>query len=291
MTECRACGAAASDGSIYCQKCGKKLEETRTSTETLFDFLKTQMTDVVEYQWDPKFEEVEIYKRFCEKVDITDLIYKEDGKLNINSEEAAVLAIRLLINEFNCIQTALNGLSQEFHNDRLAELNGAYEFYRRALLIGGDINSQKSELEKALDHCLIGKDKLKKEMQENLKMLEKYPKNVTRKIFCGMSPWKAENIYNQMREAFPYYCAAVVLQMCIDMQNKEIEKVNMTIADEQDFLQQIRNCDGYKRLQEVVVANEKKWDTYIDGLKAYMDFAPKCISKDPMKTKILEDKK
>lgn len=306
MAECKVCGAIALEGSVYCQKCGKKLDEAGISTGKLSAFLQEQMemSGTVETQQyyrtlmeeigNLKFQEVEIHRSSLEGSDFTDLIYEEDNRLHINCqkpEDFLKLAGALLINELDCMRTELNQLSQGLHNDRMADLYAAYEMYKRAMLTTGDAARKTAQLDSASNSCINGREKIKKEMVENLKLLQNYPKNTVAKIFCGIGLQKAEQTYNQMLEAFPWYCDAVKMQMCIDMQNKEMKKLNMTVAEEQGFLKQIRNCKGYKRLQEVVEINAKKWDGYIDSLKADMYLAEKLISEDTITVKILEEKK
>lgn len=304
MAECNVCGAAVLEGSIYCQKCGKKFDEMGITAGKLAAFLQEQKetSDTAETQQycgilmekvvNLKFQEVEIHRSTLEGIDFTNLIYEEDGKLQIHCrkpEDFVKLAGSLLINEIDCMRTELNELSQGLHNDRVAEVEAAYKKYKRAVLITGDTVRKTEQLDVASNSCIDGREKLKGEIVKNLNLLKGYPQNVVLKIFCGIKPQTAEEAYIQIAEAFPWYCDAVRMQMCIDMQNKEMEKLDMTIAEEQEFLQQIRNGKGYQRLQEVVKANAKKWDEYIESLKADMYLAKKLISEDIITVKILEE--
>ena len=306
MAECKVCGAIASEGSVYCQKCGKKLDEAGISAGKLSAFLQEQMemSGTVETQQycralmekvgELKFQEVEIHRSSLEGLNLTNLIYEEDGRLHIicqEPEDFLKLAGALLINELDCMRTELNEISQGLHNDRMAEVLAAYEMYKRAMLTTGDAARKTVQLDNASNSCIKGREKIKKEMRQNLDLFQCYPKNPVAKIFCGIKPQTAEQAYNQMKEAFPFYCDAVRTQMCIDLQNKEMEKLNMTVAEERDFLRQIRDCKGYQRLQEVVEVDAEKWDGYIDSLKADMYLAEKLISEGAITVKILEEKK
>lgn len=306
MAECKVCGAIVSEGSIYCQKCGKKLDEVGISVGEISAFLQEQMeiSGTVETQQycrvlmekigDLKFQEVEIHESSLEGLDLTELIYEKDNRLHINCqkpEDFLKLAGALLINEFDCMRTELNGLSQGLHNDRMAELEAAYKMYKRAMLTTKDKARKTAQLDEASHSCINGREKIKKEMVENLTLLQKYPKNPVAKIFCGIKPKTAEQAYNQMEGDFHWYCDAVRMQMCIDLQNKEMEKLYMTVAEEREFLKQIKSCEGYRRLQEVVEANAKIWDGYIDSLQADMYLSEKLISEDTVTVKILEEKK
>lgn len=306
MAQCKVCGAIVSEGSVYCQKCGKKLDEVGISAEKLSTFLQEQMEryDTVETQQycralmekvgDLKLQEVEIHRSSLEGSNLTDLIYEEDGRLHINCqkpEDFLKLAGTLLINELDCMRTELNELSQGLHNDRMAELDAAYKMYKRAMLTTGDAARKTAQLDDASNSCIKGREKIKEEMLKNLNLLQRYPQNIVAKIFCGIKLQTAEQAYNQMVQAFPWYCDAVRMQMCIDLQNKEMEKLNMTVAEEREFLEQMRSCKGYRRLQEVVEANAKIWDGYIDNLQVDMYLSEKLISEDVVTVKILEEKK
>lgn len=305
MAECKVCGAITSDGSVYCQKCGKKLDEEGILARELSAFLqeKMEMSDTMETQQycralmdkvgNLKFQEVEIHRSSLEGLDFTDLIYEEDNRLHINCrkpEDFLKLASALLINEIDSLRTELSEISQGLHNDRMAEVEAAYEMYKRAMLTTGDVARKTAQLDNASNSCINGREKIKKEMVDNLNLLQRYPKNTAKKFFCGVKPDDAEKAYNQMLEAFPWYCDAVRMQMCIDMQNKEMDKLNMTVAKEREFLKQIRSCKGYQRLQEVVEANAKLWDKCVDSLKVDMHFTEKLISEDTITVKILEEK-
>lgn len=306
MAECKVCGAAVSEGSVYCQKCGKKLDGAGISAGKLSAFLQEQMeiSDTVETQQycrelmekigELKFQEVEIHRSSLEGLNLTDLICGEDGRLHINCkkpEDFLKLAGALLINEMDCMRTELNELSQGLHNDRMAELFTAYDMYKRAMLTTGDAARKTAQLDNASNFCIHGREGIRKEMIQHLNLLQGYPKNPVAKIFCGIKPQKAEQAYKQMQEMFPWYCDAVKMQMCIDLQNKEMEKLNMTVAEEREFLESMRSHKGYQRLQEVVEANAKIWDEYIDSLKADMYLAEKLISENTITVKILEEKR
>lgn len=306
MAECKVCGAIASEGSVYCQKCGKTFDEVGISAGKLSAFLQEQMEisgtveteqycrTLMEKIGDQRFQEVEIHRSSLEGLDLTDLIYEEDGRLHIDCrkpDDFLRLAGALLINEMDCMRTELNEISQGLHNDRMAELLAAYEMYKRAMLTTGDAARKTAQLDNASNSCINGREKIKEEMIRNLELFQRYPKNPVAKIFCGIKLQTAEQAYNQMLEAFPWYCDAVKMQMCIDLQNKEVEKLNMTVAKEREFLKQIRSHKGYQRLQEVVETNAKRWDEYIDSLKADMDLSEKLISKNSITVKILEEKK
>lgn len=306
MAECKVCGTIASEGSVYCQKCGKKLDEVGISAGMVSAFLQEQMemSDTAETQQycrvlmekvgDLKLQEVEIHRSSLEGLNFTKLIYEEENRLHINCqkpEDFLKLAGALLINELDCMRTELNELSQGLHNDRMAELDAAYKMYKRAMLTTEDADRKTMLLDNASNSCITGREKIKKEMVENLNLLKGYPRNTVAKIFCGIKPQKAEQAYNQMVEAFPWYCDAVRMQMCIDLQNKEMEKLNLTVTEEREFLKQMRSCKGYQRLQEVVEANSKIWDGYIDNLKVDMHLSEKLISEDVVTVKILEEKK
>lgn len=306
MAECKVCGGVASEGSLYCQKCGNKLDKVGIPAGKLSTFLQEQMQmsgtvesqrycrEVMEKIGDLKFQEVEIHRSSLEGLNLTDLIYEKKGRLHINCqkpEDFLKLAGALLINELDCIQTELNEISQGLHNDRMAEVFAAYKMYKRAMLTTDDAARKTTQLDNASDSCIKGLEKIKEEMMQNLKLLQKYPKNPVAKIFCGINVQKAEQAYNQMNAAFPWYCDAVRMQMCIDLQNKEMEKLNMTVAEEREFLEEIRSHKGYRRLQEVVEANAKVWDECIGSLKADMYLSEKLISENSITVKILEEKK
>lgn len=305
MAECKVCGAIASEGSIYCQKCGKKLDEEGISARELSAFLqeKMEMSGTMEAQQycralmdkvrNLMFQEVEIHRSSLEGLDFTDLIYEEDNRLHINCrepEDFLKLASALLINEIDSLRAELSEISQGLHNDRMAEVEAAYEMYKRAMLTTSDVARKTVLLDNASNSCIIGREKIKKEMLENLNLLQRYPKNTAKKFFCGVKPDDAEKAYNQMLEAFPWYCDAVRMQMCIDMQYKEMDKLNMTVVEEREFLEQMRSCKGYQRLQEVVEANAKVWDEYVDSLKVDMYCAENLILEDTVTIKILEEK-
>ena len=305
MAECKVCGAIVSEGSVYCQKCGKKLDEAGISAGKISAFLQEQMEssgtvetrqycrELMEKIEELKFQEVEIHRSSLEGLDLTDLVYEKDDKLHINcrnSEDFLKLSGALLINEIDCLQTEVNGISQELHNDRTSKLDTAYDLFRRAMLTTGDAGRKRKSLDVAAEACIDGINQLKKEMNNHLELFQSYPKSPLKKLFCGISLQRAEGAYKQMQEALPWYCDAVRMLMCIDMQNKEPEKLNMLVVDEQKFLKQIRSRVGYKRLQEVVEANAKIWDEWINRLKVNMYCAEKLVSDDIVTVKILEEK-
>lgn len=304
MAECKVCGAIASEGSVYCQKCGKKLDEKGISARELSAFLqeKMEMSGTMETQQycralmdkvgNLKFQEVEIHRSSLEGLDFTDLIYEEDNRLHINCrepEDFLKLTAALLINKIDCLETDLDEILKALHNDRMAKLDAAYTQYKRGVLTKDDA-ARKKNLDDAFNICIEGISATKREMIQNLEILQDYPKNTVAKLFCGISRKKAVTAYQQMQEALPWYCDAVRLLMSIDMQNKETEKLNMTVAEEREFLRQMRSRKGYQRLQEVVEADAKVWEECVNSLKVDMCCAENLISEDTVTVKILEEK-
>ncbi len=303
--ECKICGAVVPGNSTYCPKCGRKIDEIGIRARDISYFLKEKMNaaDATEIQQyckmfidkvcEQKFKSVEIHRSSVEGTSLKDMIHEDkEGRLHIecqNSEDYLKLATAFFINEIDCRQTELNGIRRASHDDRMAKLRAAYTQYKRAMLTE-DVWRKVKQLDEASTNCILGMNELKREINSNLELFAELPKSTVKKLFCGISLQEVEEKLREMQETFPWYCDAIRLLVSIDIQNKEVEKLNVTIAEEGDFLKQMIKSKGYLRLLEVDEDNAKVWNDYVNQLNIDMFFVEKIIETDTITLKILEER-
>lgn len=301
--ECKVCGAIVRDGSIYCQKCGKKINEIGITLKNISSFLSEKVetfgTAEMQQYWKTfiegdrnKFKSLEIHKNSLEGINLSKLFYEEGDRLHINCqnpEDFLELAAVFFINEMASTQTALNNLKKDLHGSKIAKMKAAYDMYEMAILTKSNV-SRKKQLDDALSTCILGIRELKEEMENHLELFAKLPRSTIGKLFCGIKLQEAETALVQMQEAFSWYCNAVRLWMCIEIQNEELDKLEVVFENERDFLKEMINSKGYQRLLEVDEDNAGVWEQYVNCLEVGMYCVEKFIKTDTITIKILEEK-
>lgn len=301
---CKICGAPIDAESVYCQKCGQKLDEISISPKVLSDFLKEKMesSDAAEIQSHcqhlidkvngSKFKKVELHKSSLSGIDLSDIISEKGDTLRVECkepEEFLKLAAALFINEADTRHNEMVDIIETIHNDRKADLLTANMLYVRAGLTK-DVSRREKKLDNASDSCIAGINKLRLEINNHLDFFERLPKSTLKKLFCGISIQSAEANLVQMQEAFRWYCEGVRLLIKIDIQNKEQEKIRETIETESTFIKTMIGSRGYKRLLEVDDENVEKWDEYVNGLEVSMYCVANYIDADTITIRVLEEK-
>lgn len=283
---CAICGAEIAENSIYCKKCGNKiqnqsitlenlreeiseLKETGRNQEvtkyydTLLKTLSLREFGKVTYIYEPLFPSVE--KTIENMID-------EEGNLRIykiGDEELLKLIGALIQNEVEGIHETLASISKGQHNDRIAQVEAAKKIYTQALLTENR-EIQIQLLSQSMSSLQEGVSKLKSEMKENLELFQRLPKSAIKKLFCGISPRRAYAALDDIREGFDCYVNSVGLLIGINagFGDRDAKKrVKCSISEENEFLSEVKISNGYKRLLEIDDENTHLWEKKITVLQ------------------------
>lgn len=311
--ECKVCGAVIKPEYIYCKKCGSILAETGIPKDKVASWLKKRINaaekigtkqayqQLMEQLNKNEFQHVEIQRSsvpddmFCD-IDEEDILHMVqelgNGNLKIiceNSEIFGKLAIASVMNELDAIHNEIGLIKQSIHNNRIARIYTAFQQYQRAEQ-SEDPKERIECLRRAEDSCLMGINELRLEMKAHTKIFSDIPRSTLKKIFsCGVKLEDAKDSLNEMQESFHFYCNSVRLLMQMDFEKGETKRLVSTLQRERDFLKELQNLHGYKRLLEIDDVNAEKWEKMLRGLAADLYFVETYIGTGNMNLKILEE--
>lgn len=269
--KCIVCGQETYDSSNYCQLCSQIMDSLgvlpKNVSELIPQIRGKQHAELFGKIQRHEFKEVEIQPTFAQskaKKWIQDGDLEEvNGKLRINIavndlDECLPLIVALASNELDSIHGEIVSISRGQHNDRTAAIESAFEFYQNAKLTSEPSESKKY-LDMAEEQATIGRNKLKQEIKDNLKVLEGIPRNLVLKLFCGISRKKATESLMQIQDAYSYYFKSIKLSIKIGSDSGNKKKVRELVKQESQFWKELIGSKGYVRLVQIDDDNEDKW--------------------------------
>lgn len=283
---CKICGNIIDSESIFCQKCGKRIENDKLPLEVLEEYLSERLrngicvsrtTDntMLLDMHDSRFKKIEEkHQSAIELLGIEDILGLENGIsqiTNISDEDFIKLCVAVGIDEFEAFGDRIDSLGKEFHNDRIAHLHTAMELYNRAVRTCDDMD-KRDGLSKAAEECILALNMLKEEIGEKIVYFENFPKSNIKKMSYLFKINEVKLSLKQVQDAFHAYCYGVNLLLVIDAGAGEKERVLYTIDREVKFLGTMVNSRGYKRLLEIDDENVDAWDEYVGKLSKTMYF-------------------
>ena len=282
---CTICGNIIDSESIFCQKCGQRIENDKLPLKVLEEYLSERLKNgiCVNQEIDntillnmdvSRFKKIEKHQSAIELLGIENIFSLENGILqldNISDEDFIKLCVAVGIDEFESFGDRIDLLGQEFHNNRIARIHTAMELYNRAMRTRDDMDKRK-ELSKAAEECILSLNMLKEEIGEKIVYFEDFPKSNIKKLSYIHRIKQVKSSLKQMQDAFRAYCYGVNLLLVIDAGAGETERVLYTIDREVKFLDTIVSSRGYKRLLEVDDENVDVWDEYVGKLSKTMYF-------------------
>ena len=294
---CKFCGSELMPESVFCRKCGKKLDEQETQRQrkVILKYLnnKKEETDLVGqkdyyekliHRWNnQEFKKVEIHSCPLEEIlHLEDVIYEDEDTFHINCTDAndlVKLGFALVINEFDSLNEMIGSIEKEFHNDRIAHLKSAYQLYRRAIL-SEETNEKNQQLANATDNCIRALAELEEELVNHLQFWEQFPKNKVKKLKYIFQIKHLETRLDETQKAFIWYYNGVQLLLNIDFCNSDYKKLYDTIYTKRDFLDKINKLKGLERLLEVDDENRERWIEQINDMYNTMNYLETVIDEN-----------
>lgn len=199
----------------------------------------------------------------------------DDGKIIINNGMQAYVEfmLKIIINEFDTINSSLNFILSGQHDDRVAEIISAQEKYEEARHMN-KINGLE-KMKDAESTLINGVNKLEKEIQRSIKRIKEIPKSKIAKIFgAKIKIQDIDEIIKNTRDSLLYYKQAIVLKSILNYEFGEVKSLSIFLEKRNNFLNEVLTEENCNRMNEFDVNNDNYWleEIYeifkcIDGIK------------------------
>jgi len=182
----------------------------------------------------------------------------EDGELIIpqSPEEFVRFVVEYIFNEFNALNNAVYAVNLGQHDDRVAIVLSAMTDYKKALNTNNE-ELRFNTIQRAEANLTLAMAQISKEVASNVDKLSRIPKDLLKKLFCGMKPEEAKLLINSSRESLLIYEQGLHLMVRFDMEMKEINRIIPSLLEAKAFLESVFKSNNSQRLYEL--SGDKFW--------------------------------
>jgi len=215
---------------------------------------KLKNLDIKQLKWEikPKREIPEYQKLNIEFND-------ENGIFSFiqTKEDYIKFLAEYFLNEIDAIQTSIQQIVMEQHNDRIAEISSAIEKYEKATYTK-DIQQKKQMLMDAENTLINGLHKIQKEMEQHITTIINLPKGRIAKLFCRTKLSQIKNIAEELKETFFIYQQGLFLMAHLDAELGEEKRIITSINRAKSLLADklLKNAE---RLNQFDIQYEAFW--------------------------------